>query len=298
MAAISLMECQSVAAQGEISFATHDDRLTITVGGEPFAVYAWRDGQVRRPYFAHLHAPGRLQVTRNFPPREGQDAPDHATMHPGLWLAFGDISAGDFWRNQASVEHVEFVEKPLADGRGGGFAVRNRYVADGKPICDELCRIHIEPQKGATLLSWDSQFSGSDNFYFGDQEEMGLGVRVATALAVKNGGRIVNSDGLENEAQVWGKPANWCNYGGAISGRQAGVLLMADPRNFRRSWFHARDYGLLVANPFGQKAFTGGLASQVTVSKGDTLRLRFAVLFHAGEIDPAAAYCRWQSANY
>jgi hypothetical protein len=119
---------------------------------------------------------------------------------------------------------------------------------------------------------------------------MGLGVRVATPISVKGGGTITSSDGLKNERQVWGKPADWCDYRGKVDGRVAGVLLMPDPGNFRRSWFHARDYGLLVANPFGKNAFTRGEKSRVVVKKGETFRLRFGVLVYSGEIVPKEAH--------
>jgi hypothetical protein len=185
---------------------------------------------------------------------------------------------------------VEFVERPTADNQGGRFAVKNRYRAGDRTICDELARVAILPRSGGYLLLLDFQFSGDDDFHFGDQEEMGLGVRVATPLAVKNGGRLTNSDGLVGEKQVWGKQADWCDYSGTIEGRPVGMLLVPDPRNFRRSWFHARDYGFVAANAFGRKAFTGGEPSQVVVPKGQSLRLRYAVLVHAGPIDLAAAY--------
>jgi hypothetical protein len=125
---------------------------------------------------------------------------------------------------------------------------------------------------------------------FGDQEEMGLGIRVATPLAVVKGGRITDSAGRVNEAQVWGKQADWCAYRGTIAGKPVGVQLMTHPGNFRRSWFHARDYGLLEANPFGRNAFTKGEKSQVVVEDGKTLRLRFGVMTLSGTPDLQAAY--------
>ena len=129
---------------------------------------------------------------------------------------------------------------------------------------------------------------------FGDQEEMGFGVRVATPLSVKQGGRILNADGDRDERQVRGKPSDWCDYSGTTAGRLAGVTLMTDPGNFRRSWFHARDYGLLVANPFGRKALTKGPESRVTVKRGETFRMGFGVLLHASpdgkSPDLSAAY--------
>ena len=65
---------------------------------------------------------------------------------------------------------------------------------------------------------------------------------------------------------------------------------MPHPENFRRSWFHARDYGLLVANPFGRNAFTGGEKSRIVVKEGETLRLRFGVLVSSERPDLDASY--------
>ena len=71
--------------------------------------------RILRPYFCNVHAPGGIQVTRNHPPVAGQDATDHDTMHPGLWLAFGDINGQDFWRNKGRIEHVRFTEPPKVE---------------------------------------------------------------------------------------------------------------------------------------------------------------------------------------
>jgi hypothetical protein len=68
---------------------------------------------------------------------------------------------------------------------------------------------------------------------------------------------------------------------------------MPDPANFRRSWFHARDYGFVAANPFGANAFTQGPKSKVGVRAGESLRLRYGVFVHEGSVDLAAAYSEW-----
>ena len=60
------------------------------------------------------------------------------------------------------------------------------------------------------------------------------------------------------------------------------MKLMPDPSNFNQCWFHARDYGVLVANPFGPRA---GGKGRTLVKKGDKLRMRFGVLLHAAPGD-------------
>lgn len=273
-------------ASADFAFKQEADSLVVTHGGQPVATYVFRDDEVLRPHFRQVHAPGGIQVTRNHPPVAGQDATDHDTMHPGLWLAFGDISGNDFWRNKAVIKHERFIEPPaIRDGRFT-FATENTLqTTNGQPLCAQTSCITLAARSCGYLLIWDAIFKSAEhNFVFGDQEEMGLGVRVATAITQKNGGTIRNSAGAESAKATWGRTADWCDYSGVIGERRVGVLLMPDPRNFRPSWFHNRDYGLMVANPFGRNAFTKGGKSTVVVKKGEPFHLRFGVLTHASPL--------------
>jgi hypothetical protein len=286
-----------------------NDRVEITIGGEPFATYVYRDPVITRPYFAHVHAPGGIQATRTQPPVAGEDLTDHPTFHPGIWLAFGDLNGADDWRLTAPVEHTGIDVTFTSPGESTFFA-QKRYLppgGDGEPICEELfrCAVRVIPQ--GYLIDWDSTFTSEREFAFGDQEEMGLGLRVATPLRASRqadgevpagNGEIRDAEGRANEAGVWGKSADWCDYSGEIDGQRVGMTIFCHPENFRPSWFHARDRGLLVANPFGRAAFRQGEPSRVVVRPGESLRLRYGILVHATAadaepIDVAAAYSRY-----
>ena len=119
-------------------------------------------------------------------------------------------------------------------------------------------------------------------------------IRVATPIREKNGGLITTSTGAKTAKATWGKAFEWCDYSSVIGGRRVGVALMPDPANFRPSWFHNRDYGLMAANPFGRNAMKQGELSRVEVKKGERLRLRFGLLLHSAapekDVDLAAAY--------
>ena len=181
---------------------------------------------------------------------------------------------------------MKFIKKPAIENAVASFTVRNSYEADGNPICTEDCEIRVTFESNGTMLIWTSIFQpAGKRFYFGDQEEMGLGVRVATPLAVVKGGSIRDSEERKDEAQVWGKQADWCEYTGMLEGRRVGVVLMPNPKNFRRSWFHARNYGLLLANPFGRNAFTKGEKSRIVVKAGKEFQLRFGVLLYDADPD-------------
>jgi hypothetical protein len=277
-----------------VGFERAPGQLRITVGGKDFATYVYHDPVITRPYFAHVRAPGGVQVTRRHPPVEGQDPTDHATFHPGVWLAFGDLSGADGWRLRARVDHERFVGEPEGGSGRGTFTVANHYRdADGRStICREVCRYTVVARPSGTLLVISAEFRSDDReFSFGDQEEMGLGVRLATPLSVKQRGKMTDSAGRSGEKQIRGQSADWCDGSGTVGGADAGLAVFTDPTHFRAGWFHARDYGLIVANPFGAHALTGGPESKVVVKPGTPFRLAFGVYAHSGpDPDLAEAY--------
>jgi putative membrane-bound dehydrogenase-like protein len=277
------------------------DRLSIGYAGRPVADYVFSDPQVLRPHFQNLRAPSGVRITRTHPPAAG-DATDHDTMHPGVWLAFGDINGEDFWRNKARIEHLAFAADPtVADGRLT-FATRNRLVTqDGTPLASQISRFAIAAAgDDAFMLTWEADIRGEEReLVFGDQEEMGLGVRVATALTEKDGGLVVNSDGVKGAKSVWGNPAAWAAYSRERDGRLQGVAIFPASSNPTRTWWHSRDYGAIVANGFGARVLPASATGKLVVKRGDVLKLRYDVMLFdtpaATPIDFAAVYRRLQS---
>lgn len=282
----------------EFDFSEQPDRLVITQAGKPVAHFVFKDDKVFRPYFAHVHTPDEIQVTRNHPPVAGKDAVDHDTMHPGIWLAFGDISGNDFWRNKAVMRHERFTAAPSVKAGQLTFATETSLLATNEAKLATLNSRFVVSRVGeGFLLTWEASFTpAEDGFVFGDQEEMCFGVRVATELTEKKGGVITSSGGATTAKGTWGKTASWCDYSGVLGERRVGIAVLADAKNFRPSWFHNRDYGLMVANPFGEKAFTKGATSRVPVAKGETFRLRFGAWIHSSAKDGLADVAgAWQN---
>lgn len=272
-------------------------QLVVSVGDQSVLTYVYDDQvtKIPRPYFAHVRTIDGIQVTRNHPP-QADDPQDHADFHPGIFLAFGDISSHDYWRLKARVAHDRFVVQPTVDGNKATFTVRNRYLStDGKStVCVETCKYVVAVRDGQIQLDAQSSFQSDErDFYFGDQEEMGLGVRVASAIREKEGnGRITNNRKQSTAGKTWGQPAEWCDYSGIIDGRHVGVTIMASPTNVRTSWWHNRDYGVFVANLFGRNAMRQGETSKLVVEKGDSFKLKYRVVIHssAARFDPAEAF--------
>lgn len=280
------------SAQG-FSVDEQADRLVITHSGRPVAEFIFRDKRILRPFFANIYSPRGIRVTRSYPPIEGVDATDHDTMHPGLWLGFGDISGTDFWRNMGTIEQLRFSEPPVVAADQLTFATESRLVtADGNVLCNLTCRFTLVERSTGWLLIWDATMRSDEReFTFGDQEEMGFGARVATPLTEKNGGIITSSAGRNTAAKTWGQTAQWCDYSGTSQDTRVGITLMAAPDNFRESWWHNRDYGAFVANPFGRSAMKQGAPSRLIIKPGSSLHIQFAASAHdTDDYDAAKAY--------
>ncbi|MDX1930316.1 MAG: DUF6807 family protein [Pirellulaceae bacterium] len=273
------------AQEPAIRFVTEAQQVKIYVGDQAVADYVFEDKEITRPYFAHIKTLAGKQVSRNYPPREGVDKMDHANMHPGIWLSFGDLNGHDYWRLKARTQHVRFLEPPTVEAGIGKFKVLNHYLATNSDavICSQECTVQVRKIDAGYVLIISSEFKATNGeLRFGDQEEMGLGVRVATPLAVekKLGGRILDSEGRINGEKVWGQTARWCDYAGPLEGQWAGMTILTSPKNFRACWSHARDYGFVAMNPFGLNAFTKAAKQEVIVNAGDSLRLGYAVVVH------------------
>jgi len=283
----------------EVGFKYVPTGLQITIGGKPFASYYTGTSKTPRPYFAHVKTPSGVQVSRNHPPIEGKDSMDHAEYHPGIWLTFAGINGNDYWRLKKKTEHEMFIGKPQGDPGKGSFTVSNFYLdskdSSGNRIAHEICKYTIVARENYYLLIYDSTISSDEHeLRFGDDEEYGLGIRVATPIEERIGGQILNADGLKGAEKLYGKASDWCDYSGVIDDTLIGMTVMPDPKNFRRSWYHARDYGLIAANPFGRKKVAGLDRQDVLVKKGEKFHLGFAVAIYSApkgsKIDRNAMY--------
>jgi hypothetical protein len=97
---------------------------------------------------------------------------------------------------------------------------------------------------------------------------------------------MVNANGASGEKGIWGKRAEWVDYYGRVAGEDVGIAVFDHPRNLRApTYWHARAYGLLAANPFGVKAFTRDRRQdgRYPIPAGGTLVLRYRVVIHHGD---------------
>ena len=137
-------------------------------------------------------------------------------MHPGIWISFGHLDGEDYWRMRSRTKNVEFSNEPWTKPGQAGFTVHNHYLRqDGQTIvCDETTKYTLIARPNGVLMLIESTFHSDDHdFYFGDQEESGLAIRMEADLNVASGnGTILNSNGQKNGKACWGHEADWVDY--------------------------------------------------------------------------------------
>jgi hypothetical protein len=271
-----------------MSVAQTPQGVAIKADGQPFTEYIAKSGS--KPILWPIIGPGGKRLTRNWPMQT--DVPSEKDRdHPhqrSLWFTHGDVNGVDFWsEGKGRIEHREFVK--VEGGPEAVIVTRNDWRSpDGsKLICQDERTLRFGADADRRYIDFAIDIKAADGpVVFGDTKEGSFGVRMASTIRVdsKQGGRIVNSDGLE-DGKAWGKPAAWVDYHGPVDGEVAGIAILNHPSSFRfPTYWHVRTYGLFAANPFGLSDFTAGAKKgEFTLPAGETLKLRYRVLLHAGD---------------
>jgi hypothetical protein len=230
-------------------------------------------------------------MTRAWPLRK--DDPSEKTDHvhqKSFWFDHGAVNGVDFWAETAKQQGKQ-VHKELLKADGGPvgtLVARTDWNGpDGKTLLTDVRTVRFGGNSNMRHIDFDVVVTAvADEVTFGDTKEGSFGLRVNESMKVerKTGGKIISSEGLENEA-AWGKPAKWVDYYGPIDGETLGIAILNHPSSFRYpTHWHVRPYGLFAANPWGLHDFTKGKErSDHTMKKGDSFSLRYRVIFHKGD---------------
>lgn len=286
-ALLGMLLVAHTALAAELTVEDIDGGKAVKIDGQPFAEYLVKSGS--KPIVWPIYGPTGQRMTRSWPMEEVESEKDRDHIHQrSLWFTHGDVNGIDFWsEGKGRIEHREFVE-----AKGGPEAVivtRNdwRSPNDNTRLLQDQRTFTFGGDAEQRWIDVALELIASDGpVVFGDTKEGSFGVRVPSSIRVESrqGGKIVNSDGLTN-LFAWGKPAAWVDYHGPVDGETLGVAILNHPSSFRypTPW-HVRTYGLFAANPFGLGDFSRGKEKgQHILPEGETLKLRYRVLLHKGD---------------
>lgn len=254
----------------------------------------------RVPYLYPLTSPSGANICRHWPMEK--DAPSEETDHPhhrGLWLSHGDVNGYDFWAGSVgkkdAVIHTDSVATEKTDTTAT-ISAGLKWLGEGKELLgDNRSYTFSRPDPKTLRIDIRSTIVAlADEVTFGDTKEGTFAIRTDRTLRVvgkEAKATLTNSNG-ETNAEAWGKRAKWAAYSGPDEKGQPVVVAILDhPISFRHpTHWHARDYGLLAANPFGIHDFEkkkDKTLGNFMLSKGNFLLLNYTVIIHHGTLESA-----------
>lgn len=288
-----------------IGLTQHDDRIAVSLDGKPFTELRFRRDGRHGPVLFPLLGPGGVPLTRSWPvgpllPGEPQDHPHHESF----WCNHGDVNGHDFWTGRAGTR-IELVSVDhVGDDR---IEVSCRWLdPEGQVVCTDRRTVAFAAEGDDRIIDHAITITASHGpLVFGDTKEGTMALRVRPELntkQAKNGppatGHYLNANG-DRDAEAWGKPAAWVDLSGVLDGEPVGIACFDHPRNLRHpSMWHARDYGLFAANPFGMHDFTGAPqgSGRFELAPDESLTLRHRWILHAGDAEAARVaerYAAW-----
>ena len=275
----------------EVSFTPTDGGATIHLDGKQFATFVHTESPVGRPYISNLFTTDHIKVTRNHPTTK--DDPDDHPHHQGIFFTWGQLNGLDYWHMRGRTVHDRFLKNPT-NGKIAYFSTRSYYLADDNKsrIAREDATYTFRKTPFGILVTLQATVTGeSAAAIFGSKEEGGLAVRMSKDLTVDAGASMTDDEGRHGGGEIWGKDSKWVDYAGEKQARWVGVTLFTNPASFRKCWWHARDYGLLAANPLGP---LNDPKQSVVLKKGESFTVHYGVMIHSNsdqaEYSPAKAY--------
>lgn len=291
-----------------VNLVRKGDTIQVTIGNKPFTVYYFAP-RTAKAYLQPLRDANGIAVTRGFPIGDTIPAAHRQdrSLEPhqrDMYFGHGKINGYDFWAERVFLKYYgkgypdnfgRMVFRKIDEMRSGPASgtIRATFDLEGPdrtPFARETQEFTFQGNKESRTI--DARIVIDANrgpVTFGDTKEGSFALRLAPELDAP-AGKMVDSNGRHGEAQIWGKRANWVDVDGVIDGQSLGVAIMDSPKSFRHpTYWHARGYGLLAANPFGLSYFLHDSKQNgsYTVPAGQSIDFQYRVLIHDGNYKQA-----------
>ena len=273
-------------------------RLDIYAGEALVASYHYGIG-LHKPILHPLRSPAGHRITRGFPMEFGipGEQTDH-WQHEGVFFTYRNVNGFDFWSKfppardrpgSGRIRHTGFTR--VEGGEKGVLGTTADWIAPtGQVLLKQDSRITIRAGPAWRTLDFQITLTARDEpITFGDIEEGLLAIRVASGLREDRTGRYLNAEGLELAENVWGKRSPWMALRGTVQDEDLTLAILNHPRSTRYpTYWHARAYGLLAANPFGRADFEKGAPPlNFSLAPGESALLLYRILIHSGHLTPS-----------
>jgi len=265
-------------------------KVDILYDGHLFTSYIYPD-DLEKPTLYPIYTSTGIVITRGFPrdPR-----PNERVDHPhqvGLWFDFGDVNGLDFWNNSyaipanqkskyGSIKHRQIIKAKSGKKEGILVTASDWVDSKGNVLLKDKTTYVFSGEGNRRVIRHTIVLTAQVPVTFNDNKEGLIGLRVDRAfeepsnkpevfLDAKGNPTVVpvmnnegvngvyrNSEGLQKESGVWGKPTLWVCLSAKKNGEEISIAIIDDKKNpGYPAHSHARGYGLFATNNMGSQVF-------------------------------------------
>ena len=250
-------------------------KINVTIDGKYFTSYIFSSDE-KYPFFYPVNGPlsgGSVTSMRN------GEYPHHSSLFFGCDL----VNGGNYWQEGLERGRIISVNAEILKEGGDTLVLTDECIWSRpgaiSPVKD-LRRITItSPSANIRQIDVEITMEMLMDVHIRKTNHSLFSARMAADLSVKNGGTMINAEGVKGEKDTFGKASPWIDFYGKRGDFIEGLAILQHPSNpwYPSPWF-TRDYGFISPTPM----FWPANGTETFMKKGETLLLRYRVIVHSG----------------
>lgn len=270
----------STQAQSKISAVKKGSKIDVTIDNLFFTSYIFSSDE-KYPFFYPVNGPSGSGVTSM---RNGT-----YPHHSSLFFGCDRVNGGNYWQEGLDRGQIVSLREEIIENDGPRVVIENECIwkrpGAMSPVKDFRKITITAPSKEMFRIDFEVTMEMLLDVVIEKTNHSLFSGRMDPALAVVNGGTMINAEGEKGEKGTFGKPSPWIDCYGKRGDKIEGMAILQHPSNdwYPSPWF-TRDYGFFSPTPMywpvDEKAGT-------VMKKGDTINLKYCVLVHSGTYETA-----------
>ena len=255
-------------------------KINVTIGNKYFTSYIFSEDE-KYPFFYPVNGPvsgGSVTSMRN------SEYPHHSSLFFGCDL----VNGGNYWQEGLERGRIISVNAEIIKQGGDTVIITDECIWSRpgaiSPVKDTRTIIIASPSATVSQIDVEINMEMLIDVTIKKTNHSLFSVRMAADLSVKNGGTMINAEGIKSEKDTFGKNSPWMDFYGKRGDATEGLAIFQHPSNpwYPSPWF-TRDYGFMSPTPM----YWPENGTEIIMKKGTVLNLRYRVLVHAGDHNQA-----------
>jgi len=255
-------------------------KINVTIDNKYFTSYIFSDDE-KYPFFYPVNGPvsgGSVTSMRN------AEYPHHSSLFFGCDL----VNGGNYWQEGLERGRIISVNAEITKQGGDTVIITDECIWSRpgaiSPVKDTRTITITAPSANINQIDVEITMEMLIDVTIKKTNHSLFSVRMAADLSVKNGGTMINAEGIKSEKDTFGKNSPWMDFYGKRGDATEGLAIFQHPSNpwYPSPWF-TRDYGFMSPTPM----YWPENGTETILKKGTVLNLRYRVLVHSGDHNQA-----------